>query len=245
MRNATLMLFVISFSAALSAQTNWKAAFQGSNGHLWVVNNSYYTSGGTAGATDTGLGMMAGTSPSITGLPVSGWEVAVQANTGTLWIWGPDSGADDIGFPMMAGTSPSIAGLTGGGWELAYQASNGGLYVFNYLGSVANTGLAMTAGSSPSVAGLSIDGYVAAVSCPEGTYNGICLVINGHIYNPNPGIGIPIGSTSPSVIGLANDGYVVAINTGVFVLWESDGIGGGYTTLAMKAGTSPSITALQ
>jgi hypothetical protein len=52
--------------------------------------------------------MMAGTSPAITSLG-GGYEVAFQANTGSLWTVGTDShGAWNLG--MMAGTSPAITG---------------------------------------------------------------------------------------------------------------------------------------
>jgi len=120
MRNATLLLFVISLSAALSAQTSWEAAFQGSTGTLWVVNNSYYTS---AAATNTGLAMMAGTSPSITGLTNGGYAVAFQGPTGNLWVYDSVSGGTEFGLGMMAGTSPAITVGAGGTWEAAFQAT--------------------------------------------------------------------------------------------------------------------------
>jgi hypothetical protein len=107
MRNATLLLFVISLSAALSAQTSWEAAFQGSTGTLWVVNNSYYTS---AAATNTGLAMMAGTSPSITMGPDGAWVVAYQDASGDLFVTDSVEGAlGATQLAMKAGTSPSIA----------------------------------------------------------------------------------------------------------------------------------------
>src|SRR5581483_8775641 len=55
-----------------------------------------------------GQGMMAGTSPSITGLPGGGYEMAFQANTGRLIAYG-SAGNTDTGQGMKAGTSPSIA----------------------------------------------------------------------------------------------------------------------------------------
>jgi hypothetical protein len=53
-------------------------AFQAKNSNLWIV--------GQDGNTDTELGMMANTSPSIVAL---GYTVAFQANTGNLWITDP------------------------------------------------------------------------------------------------------------------------------------------------------------
>ncbi|MFZ0770600.1 MAG: hypothetical protein WCA49_02205 [Candidatus Sulfotelmatobacter sp.] len=102
MRTATLMLFVISLSAALSAQT-WEAAFRGSDGDLWVVDNVYFTSGGATGAYDTGEAMMAGTSPSITGLSSGGYAVAFQGPTGYLWVY-DGAGGEEFPLGMKAGT---------------------------------------------------------------------------------------------------------------------------------------------
>ena len=75
-----------------------QGAFQANTGNLWVV--------GADNRGDTGLGMMAGTSPSIAGLP-GGWQAAFQANTGALWVVGRDN-RGDMHLGMMAGTSPSI-----------------------------------------------------------------------------------------------------------------------------------------
>jgi Papain family cysteine protease len=74
-------------------------AFQANTGNLWTT--------GPVGTRDLGLGMMAGTSPSIT-VARGGDTVAFQANTGNLWTTGPD-GTHDHGLGMMVGTSPSLA----------------------------------------------------------------------------------------------------------------------------------------
>ena len=87
-------------------------AFQANTGNLWVT--------GSAGTSDTGLGMMAGATAAIAGLIGGGYEVAFQANTGNLWVTG-SAGTSDTGLGMMAGTSPAIAGLIGGGYEAALQ----------------------------------------------------------------------------------------------------------------------------
>jgi hypothetical protein len=73
-------------------------AFQANTGNLWVVGNS--------GKGDMGLGMMAGTSPSIASIG-NDWVVAFQANTSNLWVVGR-FGKGDTGLGMMAGTSPCI-----------------------------------------------------------------------------------------------------------------------------------------
>ncbi|HSX47704.1 MAG TPA: hypothetical protein VLF63_02930, partial [Patescibacteria group bacterium] len=88
-------------------------AFQANTNYLW-----------TAGSTNnnTGLGMMPGTSPSITLLSNGGYEVAFQANDGNLWITG-SAGTQNMGLGMMAGTIPSITATANGGYEIAFQAN--------------------------------------------------------------------------------------------------------------------------
>ncbi len=54
-----------------------EVAFQANTGDLWMV---------TEGPGDMGLGMMAGTSPSITAVPGGGGHMAFQANTSDLWV---------------------------------------------------------------------------------------------------------------------------------------------------------------
>jgi hypothetical protein len=51
--------------------------------------------------------MKAGSSPSITGLTNGSFEVAFQANTGSLWSMGSDVHGD-WRLGMMGKTSPSI-----------------------------------------------------------------------------------------------------------------------------------------
>lgn len=80
-------------------QPHFGFAFQANTGNLW--NDG----------TDLGLGMMPGTSPSVTGLSGSEFEVAFQANTGNLWTVG-DAYNSDRGLGMMSGTSPAIASST-------------------------------------------------------------------------------------------------------------------------------------
>lgn len=67
--------------------------------------------------------MMAGTSPSITGLTNGGYAVAFQGPTGNLWVYDSVSGGTEFGLGMMAGTSPAITVGAGGTWEAAFQAT--------------------------------------------------------------------------------------------------------------------------
>ncbi len=57
--------------------------------------------------------MASGTSPAITALAGGGYEVALQANSGSLWTVGNGGGSDRFGdwrLGMASGTSPAITG---------------------------------------------------------------------------------------------------------------------------------------
>jgi hypothetical protein len=126
-------------------------AFQANTTSLWTVGN--------AGNRDWSLGMMPGTSPSITALATGGYEVAFQANTGNLWTVGT-AGNKDWGLGMMAGSSPSIAALAGGGFEVAFQANTTALWTVGDAGDK-NWGLGMMKGTNPSISALPTGGYEA------------------------------------------------------------------------------------
>jgi len=76
-----------------------EAAWQGSNGDLWVA--------GTDATGSTGLPMRAGTSPAITGLVNGQFETAYQGPNADLFFWG-DVGDGDEGYGMLAGTNPAL-----------------------------------------------------------------------------------------------------------------------------------------
>src|SRR5205814_126045 len=91
-------------SSGGGSATGFEAAFQANTSNLWTV--------GSAGNDDWQLGMMSGTSPSITAVP-GGFEAAFQANTSNLWTVG-SAGNTDWRLGMMSGTSPSITAVPGG-----------------------------------------------------------------------------------------------------------------------------------
>ena len=104
--------------------------------------------------TDTQLGMMPGTSPSVTTLKDKSFVIAFRANTGNLWVTrgNPPVGIDTQ-LGMMESTSPSIAMLPGGGYVVAFQANTGVLGI-NSNGTRSNwadTNLGMMPGTSPCV----------------------------------------------------------------------------------------------
>ncbi len=99
--------------------------------------------------------MLAGTSPSLSlyqrGIGDFGYEAAINANTGVLYVAGPLA-SGFLGVSMMAGTSPAIAVLnTNTSFVVAAQGANGHLWIATASSST-DTGLAMKAGTSPAIA---------------------------------------------------------------------------------------------
>jgi hypothetical protein len=133
-------------------------AFQANTGNLWI--------GGSQGWTDTKLGMMANTSPSITVLPNGQNIVAFQANTSDLWIGG-SQGWTDTKLGMMANTSPSITVLPNGQYVVAFQANTSALWIGGSQGWT-DTKLGMMANTSPSIAALPNGQYVGAFQANTG-----------------------------------------------------------------------------
>jgi surface antigen len=126
-----------------SPATRFAVAVQANTGDLYT-----YTSDG--GSRHVTLGMMAGTSPSITTLADGRYAVAVQANTGDLYTYTSDGGSAHIMLGMMGGTSPSIAAYDGG-YAVAVQANTGDLYTYISDGGSAHVTLGMMNGTSPSI----------------------------------------------------------------------------------------------
>ena len=207
---------------------DFNIAFQANTTVLWVV--------GPGGPGPTGLGMMPGTSPSITRLVGGGWEAAFQANTGNLWVTGT-AGTADTGLGMMAGTSPSIAALSSGGYEVAFQANTSDLWVTGNAGT-ADTGLGMLTTTSPSITGLIGGGWEAAFQA-----NTTNLWVTGNAGTADTGLGMMRG-TSPSISRLVTGGYEVAFQANTSNLWVTGNAGTADTGLGMATTTSPSITGL-
>ncbi len=127
----------VSVPAAQAWSKTMEIGFQASSGDLWTwtIDNP---------GSNLGMGMMAGTSPSVAASAAdANHEIAFQANTGYLWTTGA-GGQGPSPFGMMAGTSPSI-----GGSEIAFQANGGDLWTNSSLDG--DTGMGMMAGTSPSL----------------------------------------------------------------------------------------------
>jgi len=141
-------VIVLVAAASLAASPATAVA---AGGDLWTF--------GSASAGDTGLGMMAGSSPSIAALSNGGYEIAYQGANGDLWTYGT-ARSGDTGVAMMDGTSPSITAIPGGYYQIAYQGSDGDLWEYGDGGS-GNTGDGMAAGTSPSIISLTGGGEIA------------------------------------------------------------------------------------
>jgi surface antigen len=126
-----------------SGTNDYQLAFQANTNELIAF--------GADATSNTGQGMMPGTSPSVAALAGGGYEMAFQANTGNLIVFG--TGGDiNTGQGMKAGTSPSIAASPAGGFEVAFQANTGNLYVFNSSSGPANLQQGMDNETSPGIA---------------------------------------------------------------------------------------------
>jgi hypothetical protein len=53
--------------------------------------------------------MTPGTSPAITAIP-GAYEIAFQADTGILWVYGTKTGAGSSGLGMWIASSPAVVG---------------------------------------------------------------------------------------------------------------------------------------
>ncbi|MGO9976689.1 MAG: hypothetical protein ACLP01_28565, partial [Solirubrobacteraceae bacterium] len=154
-------------------------AVQGTNGDLWTWVGDGSPPGGTNVGIDQHLGMMPGTSPSITSFPATQtggcctYAFAFQANTGILWTDVNGVGVN-LRLPMAAGTSPSITTVAGGGGdEIAFQANYGNLATWGSNSGLSsgverNTGLHMASGTSPSITALADGSAAVAIQAKNG-----------------------------------------------------------------------------
>jgi hypothetical protein len=212
--SAIVVALVAVCAKVPDAQASGSIAIQANTGDLWIL-------GDPASGSDQGVGMMAGTSPSMNYFE----EVAFVANTGDLWTVGQDSGgATPAG--VMPGTSPSI-NLWG---EVAFQAA-GSAHLWttdDRGGDPSDSGAGMMPGTSPSIN----DGGQIAFQANTG--NLWTLGPGGH---GDSGAGMAPG-TSPSINDIKGE---VAFQANTGNLWTLGPGGDGDTGLEMMPGTSPSI----
>jgi hypothetical protein len=174
--------------------------------------------------------------PADPGWPAGPFEVAFQANTGSLWT-AASGGSADWGLGMMPDTSPAVAALTGGGFEVAFQANTGHLWTVGTAGC-RDWPLGMLPGTSPSMSGLAGGGFEVAFQA-----NTSNLWTVGSAGNTAWPLGMLPG-TSPSMSGLAGGGFEVAFQANTSNLWTVGSAGNTAWPLGMLPGTSPSMSGL-
>jgi hypothetical protein len=164
-------------SAAVSNgidQTGYEAAFTSTTGGLTGFNCTWPNGNALGGCNGAGTGqtMAPGTSPSITTVNLTTYEMAFQAGTGSLSITGA-LGTGSLGLGMMPGTSPSIAALAEGGYEIAFHYTDGRLFGFGSLlaGPVIDarspSGIQMAPGASPALAGIIMPTFLGGGAAPS------------------------------------------------------------------------------
>jgi hypothetical protein len=117
---------------------DWRIAFQSNGGQLWLRGNNI----GAPVAGQSGVTMMAGTSPSITGLPGGGFQTVFHHSDGLLWGVSPTGVLSSLGLGMWQGSSPSVA-AAGGNFQVAFQASTGMLWTRYPNATAENLGLGL------------------------------------------------------------------------------------------------------
>jgi hypothetical protein len=217
------------------ALANAVQAYQGSNGHLWTARS--------AGATDLGAAMMAGTSPSVAALATGGTEIAYQGGNGDLWVTSISGAPVDSHLGMMSGTSPAIAAAAGGGFNVAFQANTGILWDYtSSTGRGTSLGQGMVTTTSPSICA-----PVGATGGYEIAYQGSNIdlwvtTISGTPIDSHLGM---TSGTDPSIAAAATSGFNAAFQANTGILWDYTSSTGRGTSLgySMLGGTSPAITA--
>lgn len=211
--------------------SDYEGAYQGTNGDLWVVDPA-----GTA--TDLGLGMAAGTSPSITTTGGTSFTVAFQANTGQLWLYRSQTGAASLNLPMAPGTSPS-ATLTRSGVAVAYTGQNGKLAVFDPVLGFGGYNAPVAPGTSPAITFVvGGDSYRIAYQAPDHTLR---TTDSTTAQTFATGQTLATG-TSPAITTLPGNQTVIAFggSDGTIHTLSSTGAVTG-TNAQFLAGTSPSV----
>ena len=235
---ALAMLFTVVVAGPAKADPAGYSviAYQGSDENLWYYDSS--------GATSTGLGMAAYTSPAIV-FANDTLEMVFQSNANVLWGYWLGGYTYNSGLYMDTGTSPSIAQ----NFQIAFQGANDTLMLAKLgVSSLDIDNLYMAPGTSPSI---SADGDEVAYQGSNGD-----LFLYSVSFNSYVDTGLKMASETSPAIG-TNDGYpngsgsqyVVAFqaNTGFLWYYDSGYIAGGTgasahnTGLRMYSETSPTV----
>jgi hypothetical protein len=218
-----------------------------SNGSTYVVafqaNGNFLSILGPSGFQNLGLGMMPGTSPAITIMQNGAYEIAFQANTGTLWTVSNAGGGGNTGQPMNPKSSPSITAQNAGpGYQIAYERSDNGLWTYGVSSGFSS--FFMQPGTSPAIAAPQGGGWEVAFQASNTSLG----VYGNAATNPNLGLGMDPAS-SPAITGVIGPsgsvGFSVAFQANTHVLWTAGAYGTRNLNQPMAPGTNPSITGIK
>jgi hypothetical protein len=134
-------------------------AFQGVDGYLWRL-----TPGGSSGWAGNGLGVAAGTSPSIASAGKNSWKIAFHAaGTDELWTVDLANTITNTHAVLHTGaTSPSITSVVNSGYWIAYVGPEGYLRRMSPTDTGSGWALGVAPGTSPSIAADDFGGWQIA-----------------------------------------------------------------------------------
>jgi hypothetical protein len=227
---------ILPISTDNGRDTGNEIAYQAKNGHLWTISP-------TGAASDTGFGMKAGTSPSMT-LSTSGYEIAFQANSGMLWTLSSSGTATNTGLAMAPASSPSATYLSSGAVWIAFQGKDHFLWQLgpDGVGRWAGDGLGVEAKTSPSITWVPSGGFeIAFQAWGEDTL--WTLLPDG---TPRD-TGLPMAPASSPSIATFPSGVETVFQRSNHYLWGVGTYDTGFQVsdgLGVESGTSPAYISL-
>jgi hypothetical protein len=153
-------------SITASANDGWQVAWNGANGHLWLITSNDV---GVDAGIDTGISVESGTSPGIAALSAGGDIVAFENPEQELALYDTATGvATTTPYVLRTGTSPAVAASAYGGWQAAIVGTDGRLDLIDSATGEIETGSPVYAGVSPTITALhAADAYEAAYEDPS------------------------------------------------------------------------------
>jgi CHAP domain len=235
-------LAVTGLLAASVVALGTQAAFAGTEDFrvVFEANNQMLAGYSSSGSNFvSGLGMLAGTSPSVAQLADGTYEAAFEDNDDFLAFSHLGGGTLVTTLGMEAGTSPSIASLPGGGFIAAFEDNDDQLYLYDSNGDKINTGMGMAPETDPAIAVQSNGSYRVVIQ--DNDYELAGYSSSGSNYTTTLGMD---KLSSPSLAALSDGTYEAAFEANNNNLTLSR-VGGATTntSLGMLASTNPSIAA--
>jgi hypothetical protein len=169
------------------------------------MSASLMAAGATAAAVGVAAAGVVAVAPTANAATSSGYEVAVQGSTGTLWTVDPSGTATDTKRAVRSDNSPAIAGLSTGGFKALFVTSDnslwsadstGGSPTFSQVRTVGGA-LFLGFGSNAAVAANTTGGW--QMSYLEGGFAGW---INSANPNISTGSGVRMSNKTPSVAAI-------------------------------------------